>query len=90
MTSPQSTIKEFQTTLNIHLSEILLTGLSQADAQEWQALSEAAQRLGFVRLNQPIERLSDELSKRMNQVRWDPSVAARTTVQLCVISRLLE
>lgn len=90
LNSPQSTIKEFLTTLNIHLSEILLTGLSQADAKEWQALSEAAQRLGFVRLNQPIERLRDELCKRMNQVRWNPAIAARTTVQLCMFSRLLE
>ncbi|WP_442509987.1 hypothetical protein SH528x_001592 [Novipirellula sp. SH528] len=87
---PQSTIKEFLTTLNIHLSEILLTGLTQVAAQDWQDLSEAAQRLGFVRLNQPIDVLSVELSKRMNQVRWNPSVAARTTGQLCMFSRLLE
>tara|TARA_R110002073_G_scaffold11898_4_gene53602 strand:- start:12075 stop:14141 length:2067 start_codon:yes stop_codon:yes gene_type:complete len=90
LNSPQSTIKEFLTTLNVHLSEILLTGLNQAAAQDWQALSEAAQRLGFVRLNQPIERLRDELCKRMNQVRWNPAIAARTTVQLCMFSRLLE
>ncbi|EMI16335.1 SWIM zinc finger family protein [Rhodopirellula maiorica SM1] len=88
--SPQSTIKDFLSTLNIQLSEILLTGLAQTAPQDWLALSEAAQRLGFVRLNQPIYELSEELAKRMDQVRWNPSLAARTTAQLCMFSRLLE
>ncbi|GAA5507695.1 hypothetical protein [Novipirellula caenicola] len=90
LSSPQSSIKDFLTTLNIQLSEILLTGLTQTSEQDWRALSEAAERLGFVRLNQPIRKLSEELAKRRNQLRWNPLLAARTTGQLCMFSRMLE
>lgn len=46
--------------------------------------------VGFVRLANFIEKLASELSNRSNNLRWDSTVAANVTAQLCMLMRMLQ
>jgi hypothetical protein len=51
-------------------------------------LVEAAARLGFVRLLEPVRALASELAVRAETLRWDPTAALRLTRDLLVLTRV--
>ena len=86
----QPPIAEFLHQLRDDLADALLTGLRQANPEQWASCLETSRQLGFVRLAQPIEELANELSMRRSQVRWDAKRSASAVQHLCMLARLLE
>lgn len=83
-----SPVAEFLIRLDDLLSDLLLTGVTQAPAPPWTELAEVAQRSGLVRMSQPIASIASALLSRAESLRWDSAPATRQARELCLIARL--
>lgn len=83
-----SPVEQFLEELGRGLSELVLLGIIECASRDWTALYRQACQLGFVRLNQPLAELVNQLECRSSSLRWNAGDAIQYANQLFLIYRV--
>lgn len=83
-----SPVEQFLEELGRGLSELVLLGIVDCASRDWTALHRQACQLGFVRLNQPLAELVNQLECRSSSLRWNAGDAIQYANQLFLIYRV--
>ncbi|MGV2338161.1 MAG UNVERIFIED_CONTAM: hypothetical protein LVR18_30180 [Planctomycetaceae bacterium] len=83
-----SPVEQFLEELGRGLSELVLLGIIECASRDWTALHRQACQLGFVRLNQPLAELVNQLECRSSSLRWNAGDAIQYAHQLFLIYRV--
>jgi hypothetical protein len=84
-------IREFLTSLNEFIAELLICGLANNTMliqQLTSELCEHAPRMGFMRIGQILQQLAEELERRRNDLNYEATRAVKLAQQLALIARI--
>ncbi len=91
-TDGHSPLEAFLIDLRFELSELLLAGLGRWNSRTaagWSRLAEQGQRVGFVKLVEPLLRLLELAAGKTEVVSWDAVPAAKVALDMCLSARVL-
>jgi hypothetical protein len=75
------------------LSEVLLNGLQRSSgrtAEQWQRLAQEGHMLGFVRLVEPITKITDFLAQKQHRLDWEWRRAASLILDMLALARFAQ
>lgn len=86
-------IADFPHNLLLQIGELILLGLSRADAhlaRAWNELARHAEAIGYDRLARPVAALAESLRQKASTARWNADAATKAILELALLSRIAQ
>ncbi|MHC9538506.1 MAG: hypothetical protein AB9903_03220 [Vulcanimicrobiota bacterium] len=91
MRSSDRAVTEFPVELSYALGDLVMLGVRRVDdrvVERWKSLTQSGVSGGYLRISALLEKLTEQMTLKLNSMSWDPKPAAQILMELSLLSRL--